>query len=133
MARFPSLPDHAGVPDILRRFPAGVRALLEYHDAILRGASPLTVAERELIAAYVSGLNTCGYCHGAHRMIAEVVNLVHQAVKKIAVVRNKDQRSIVVPQRFFKHIFGTHIEVVGRLVEDEHVHRFEKEFGQSKA
>jgi AhpD family alkylhydroperoxidase len=26
----------------------------------------LSVAQRELIAAYVSGLNACGYCHGVH-------------------------------------------------------------------
>jgi AhpD family alkylhydroperoxidase len=37
----------------------------------LRGPSPFTVAERELIAAYVSGLNACGYCHGIHRVTAD--------------------------------------------------------------
>lgn len=70
MPRFPSLPTNAQVPDILRRFPKGAMALLEYHDAVLRGDSALSVAERELIAAYVSGVNACGYCHGAHRTIA---------------------------------------------------------------
>jgi uncharacterized peroxidase-related enzyme len=37
---------------------------------LLRGPSPLPVAERELIAAYVSGLNACGYCHGVHAATA---------------------------------------------------------------
>jgi uncharacterized peroxidase-related enzyme len=37
---------------------------------VLRGPSPFTVAERELIAAYVSGLNQCQYCHGAHKAFA---------------------------------------------------------------
>jgi uncharacterized peroxidase-related enzyme len=37
---------------------------------VLRGASPFTVAERELMAAYVSGLNQCQYCHGAHKAFA---------------------------------------------------------------
>jgi uncharacterized peroxidase-related enzyme len=37
---------------------------------VLRGPSPFTVAERELIATYVSGLNQCQYCHGAHRAFA---------------------------------------------------------------
>jgi uncharacterized peroxidase-related enzyme len=45
--------------------------LLDYHEALLRGPSPLTVAERELIAAFVSGLNACGYCHGVHTATAE--------------------------------------------------------------
>ncbi|MBI2993067.1 MAG: peroxidase-related enzyme [Gammaproteobacteria bacterium] len=51
--------------------PDGRRPLCEYHDAILRADSPLTIGERELIAAYVSGLNACNYCHGAHRIFAE--------------------------------------------------------------
>lgn len=72
MARFPSLPPRPVLGDVFKRFPAGAAALLAYHDVILRGPSPLTVGERELIAAYVSGLNACAYCHGAHQIIAEV-------------------------------------------------------------
>lgn len=44
---------------------------MEYHDIILRGPSPLTVAERELIAAIVSGTNACSFCYGAHALAAE--------------------------------------------------------------
>jgi uncharacterized peroxidase-related enzyme len=33
---------------------------------VLRGPSPLSEAERELIAANVSGVNDCQYCHGVH-------------------------------------------------------------------
>lgn len=66
MSIFPSLPDNHQLPDVFRRFPATVAPLLAYHDRVLRDWSPLTVAERELIAAYVSGLNACTYCHGAH-------------------------------------------------------------------
>jgi len=31
----------------------------------------LSIAERELIAAYVSGLNACNYCYGVHQVTAE--------------------------------------------------------------
>lgn len=72
MSRLPSLPDRPTLADVFKRFPEGAAALLAYHDALLRGPSPLSVAERELIAAFVSGLNACEYCHGAHRTIAEV-------------------------------------------------------------
>jgi uncharacterized peroxidase-related enzyme len=37
----------------------------------MRGPSPLSVAERELLAAYVSGLNACQYCHGVHSVTAK--------------------------------------------------------------
>lgn len=36
----------------------------------MRGESPFTAGERELLFAYVSGLNACDYCFGAHKAIA---------------------------------------------------------------
>lgn len=66
MAFLPSLAADARLLDVFRAFPDPSRPLLDYHQVLLRGASPLSVAQRELIAAYVSGLNACGYCHGVH-------------------------------------------------------------------
>jgi uncharacterized peroxidase-related enzyme len=68
---FPSLPDNPGMGEVFARFPHTASALGELHDLILSDASPLTVAEREFIAAFVSGLNACTYCHGAHVIAAE--------------------------------------------------------------
>ncbi len=36
----------------------------------MRGPSPLTPGKRELIAGFVSGLNACEFCHGAHTAAA---------------------------------------------------------------
>lgn len=67
MSHFPSIPN-LELLGLFKRFPdRGILPLLEYHDAILRNDSELTVAERELIAAYVSSLNDCHYCFAAHR------------------------------------------------------------------
>ncbi len=70
MTYLPSLPDEAALVDVLRAYPETARPLLEYHQVLLRGPSPLSVAERELIAAYVSSLNACAYCHGVHAATA---------------------------------------------------------------
>ena len=70
MGKFKSLPESPVLADVFRRFPQGVWELCEFHDVRLRGASPLSVAERELIAAYVSGLNACNFCFNAHSNIA---------------------------------------------------------------
>lgn len=70
MKLFPSLPDAPHLADVFRAFPQHVAPLLDYHDILLRGDSPLSVAERELIAAYVSGLNACNFCFGAHKLYA---------------------------------------------------------------
>lgn len=67
MSHFPSIPN-LELMGLFKKFPdRGILPLLEYHDAILRNESELTVGERELIAAYVSSLNGCHYCFSAHR------------------------------------------------------------------
>jgi uncharacterized peroxidase-related enzyme len=44
--------------------------LAAFHEQLLRGESPLTVAERELIATYVSWVNRCRYCFETHAATA---------------------------------------------------------------
>lgn len=75
MSVFPSIEGGPALDKVFRRFPHSVMPLLEYHDRVLRDPSPLTVAERELIAAYVSGLNACTYCHGAHIVAARAFGI----------------------------------------------------------
>ncbi len=75
MALFPSLPSPAGLGDLLRRHPKGMGPLMAYLDALLRGESDLTIGERELIAAYVSGLNACTFCHSSHTLYAELFGI----------------------------------------------------------
>lgn len=80
---FPSLPRDLQLLDLFRRFPHSVPPLLEYHDRLLRDSSPLTVAERELIAAFVSALNSCDFCHGAHSIAASVYGIDEQVLASI--------------------------------------------------
>ena len=75
MPHLRSLPDDARLLHVFRDYPATSRPLLAYHEALMRGPSPLSVAERELIAAYVSGLNQCRYCHGVHTAAAEAFGI----------------------------------------------------------
>lgn len=75
MRVFPSIEGEPGLDKLFRRFPHTVMPLLEYHDRLLRDISPLTVAERELIAAYVSGVNSCTFCHGAHVVAARAFGI----------------------------------------------------------
>ena len=70
MSFLKSLPVDAGLLEIHKVFPESARPLLEYQEVLLRGESPFSAAERELIAAYVSGLNNCDYCYAIHSQIA---------------------------------------------------------------
>ncbi|HRJ00883.1 MAG TPA: peroxidase-related enzyme [Hyphomonas sp.] len=75
MANFPSLSEEAHLRDFFHQFQRGVSSLLQLHDDILRKNSELSVADRELIAAWVSGLNQCRFCFGAHRVMAHAFGI----------------------------------------------------------
>lgn len=80
MAHLPSLPAKATLLDVFKTFPQTNRPLLEFHEALLRGPSPFTEAEREMIATYVSGVNGCRYCHGVHTATAERLGVPQGAI-----------------------------------------------------
>jgi uncharacterized peroxidase-related enzyme len=72
MALFPSLPKESHLGDILSRFPDNAGPLMLFFEGVLRSEGELSVGERELIAAYVSGLNACTFCYGSHRIYSEI-------------------------------------------------------------
>src|SRR6056297_1726928 len=72
---FPSLPEDATLGSVYRAFPAKLSPLSEYQNQLMRDESELAIAEQELIAAYVSGLNACAFCHGAHKIHARAFGI----------------------------------------------------------
>ncbi|MDE2471059.1 MAG: peroxidase-related enzyme [Bradyrhizobium sp.] len=80
MPVLPSLPPGATLLDVFRAFPETSKPLIEFHEVLLRGPSPFTEGERELIAAYVSALNECRYCRGVHTATAERLGSAQGAV-----------------------------------------------------
>ncbi len=83
MSFFPSLPGDAGVRHILALNPAAGRALIEFHSAALRADSQLTARDKELIAAYVSGLNACQYCYGVHKETAKAYGVPEPLIEAL--------------------------------------------------
>jgi uncharacterized peroxidase-related enzyme len=71
MSYLKSLPAETTLLQVFRAHPEPAKHLLAFHETLLRGDSPFTTGEREMIAAYVSGLNSCDYCHGIHTVTAE--------------------------------------------------------------
>ena len=71
MARFSFLPEHATMVELMERHPQRMGALARYTDLVMRTPLALSRADCELIAAYVSALNGCRYCAGAHKAFAE--------------------------------------------------------------
>lgn len=89
-----AMSDNASLIDVFKAFPETNEPLIEFHEVLLRGPSPFTEAERELIAAYVSGLNHCRFCHGVHTATAERLGVPAGAVKDLL-----DGRAEQIPEK----------------------------------
>ncbi len=59
-----------GIVELLFYKGSTGKALSNLAETILRGPSGLSSGERELIAAYVSKLNDCDFCHNSHSAAA---------------------------------------------------------------
>ena len=63
--------EHPGITGLMRYRPETAGPLNALADVLLHGTHPtLTPGERELIAAYVSGLNDCTFCASSHSAFA---------------------------------------------------------------
>ena len=83
MPFLPSLRKGASLLDVFRAYPQTSAPLIQFHEVLLRGPSPFTEGERELIAAYVSGLNKCRYCHGVHTATAELLGVSRESINSV--------------------------------------------------
>ncbi|MCE6988179.1 carboxymuconolactone decarboxylase family protein [Dyadobacter sp. CY323] len=90
-----SLPDESlpGIVGLFNFRPETAEPLRLLADTLLRGESTLTSGERELIAAYVSHLNNCHFCHTSHAAAAmahlecdlSLIDDIKQDFKKIEI------------------------------------------------
>lgn len=94
MPFFSSLANEDKVPHAFAKFNTGIeRPLIELHQILMRSAdSPFTVAQRELLASYVSGLNACKYCTGAHTATAVEFGIEEKLIS--ALLNNIDSAEV---------------------------------------
>ena len=73
MAFVKSIPEtEESVHAVMRRYPGQATPMMQFSENILRtGECRFTHGQRELIAAYASGLNNCTYCYNTHKATAE--------------------------------------------------------------
>lgn len=116
-----TVPD--GVPGIRGLFstrPAVADALGVLADVLLRGSPTLSAGHRELIAAYVSALNACTFCHYSHAAIATC----HLADEALVAAVISDPEAAPVPERLKALLaIARRVQQSGREVGDSDVSR----------
>lgn len=83
MAFFQNLDDHSDITDITFNDRKRLGPLDKASQQIMRGASAFTPVEREIMAAYVSGLNACQFCHGSHKAVAEQFGIQAEVIEQL--------------------------------------------------
>lgn len=83
MSFLPSHPGATNLPDIFMLVPKRAALMLRLADDILRGDSPLSIAERELIFAYGSAQNACDFCFASHKPVAAAFGIDEQVFDEL--------------------------------------------------
>ncbi len=83
MPYFSYAKEFQGVADVFLRDPGRYRPLLLFIEAVMTGESDISKAEREVLAGYVSRLNGCGFCLGAHRATLDAMGSPSEVIAAI--------------------------------------------------
>ena len=70
MTNLPSLPN-ATLYDVFKAYRDIAVPLQQLSEVLMRKPGPISVVDRELIAAYTSALNGCDFCAGVHTALTE--------------------------------------------------------------
>ena len=108
-----------GIRSLVMFRPETGQYLYELAQVLLRGESPLTEAERELIAAYVSSRNNCMFCMNSH---AAAARCLYHDEKNIVdeVLQDVQQAGISDKLKALLHIAGK-VQVLGKEVSEEDI------------
>ena len=68
----------------------------------------------------------------SHLAATKLIYLLHQSVKELAVVAHDDGRAVKSLDGFFQHILGLHVQVIGRLIENQEVDRLQQQFNHGQ-
>ncbi|OJJ21490.1 hypothetical protein BKI52_13170 [marine bacterium AO1-C] len=83
MPFFKYLDQYSDITDITFRDRARFAPMDKLSQRLMRGRSPFSSAEKEIIAAYVSGLNECNFCYGSHQAVAENFGISPETIEAL--------------------------------------------------
>lgn len=83
MAFFKHLDHNSDITDITFNDRKRLGPLDKVSQRIMRGKSPFSSAQKELMAAFVSGLNACAFCFGSHQMVAQKFGIEPEIIEQL--------------------------------------------------
>ena len=124
MAHIPLPHDMPGIRGLMAFRPETAEPLNHLVEVLLQGPSALSKGERELIAAYVSGLNECAFCASTHGAIAK--HHLGDGALVESVIKDPDRAEISPKLKALLQI-AAKVQKDGRRVSDDDVQAARKE------
>jgi uncharacterized peroxidase-related enzyme len=103
-----------GIRSLVLFRPETGKPLYDLAQVLLRGPSPLSEADRELIAAYVSHRNDCMFCRNSHAAAARCLYGEQENVVD-DVLRDMEQSSVSDKMKALLNIAGK-VQILGNKV-----------------
>lgn len=112
-------PSTHGIRSLVIYRPETGKYLYELVQLLLRGESPLSEADRELIATYVSYLNNCQFCFQSHAAAARCLYGEKEKVVE-EVLKNYHTAPITLKLKTLLHI-AAKVQQLGKEVQPEDI------------
>jgi len=103
-----------GIRSLVMFRPETGKPLYDLAQILLRGESPLSEAERELIAAYVSHRNDCMFCMSSHAAAARCLYSDEEGLVD-DVLKDMQQSGVSDKMKALLHIAGK-VQILGKEV-----------------
>ena len=116
--------DFPGIMGLFKYREDTAKPINEFAEVLMRGESPLSAGERDLIAAYVSYRNECNFCTGTHSAIARQL-LKEKSPVVDAVKQDIETADLSDKMKALLKIAGK-VRVGGNLVNSEDVEEARK-------
>jgi uncharacterized peroxidase-related enzyme len=108
-----------GIRSLVMFRPDTGKYLYDLAQELLRGDSPLSQGDRELIAAYVSKRNDCFFCMSSHAAAARCLYGSQEAIVD-DVLADMETSSITEKMKALLHIAGK-VQILGKEVTSEDI------------
>lgn len=119
-----------GIRSLVMFRPETGRYLYDLAQELLRGESPLSQADRELMAAYVSKRNDCFFCMSSHAAAARCLYGNDEAI--VDDVLNDMKRSVISDKlKALLHVAGK-VQILGKEVTSADIDAAKKEGATDK-
>jgi uncharacterized peroxidase-related enzyme len=109
-----------GIRSLVLFRPETGKPLYDLAQVLLRGPSPLSEAERELIAAYVSHRNDCMFCRDSHAAAARCLYGEEEENVVDDVLKDMKQSSVSDKMKALLNIAGK-VQILGNKVTPEDI------------